>query len=108
MHTKKGTKKKSVPNDGKLIDALRRSLGDHAGRLRVADAFLLCGIDPGKATQDQIQQVGRTLRELGWERQRRSFDGVRTYAYVKGTRQQREEELVVEYDHSIHVEHTTN
>lgn len=95
----------------KLTDVLQHLLGDHTGRLRVADAFLLCGIEPGKATQDQIQRVGRALRELGWERQRRTFDGVRTYAYVKGTRQQREDELVVEYDlhtRSARVEHTTN
>jgi len=107
MHTNQGPKK-AMPKDLKLTDVVQRVLGDHTGRLRVADAFLLCGIDPGKATQDQIQQVGRALRELGWERQRRNFEGVRTYVYVKGTRQQREDELVVEYDHSVRVEHATN
>ena len=81
-----------------LLDLLHRALGNRTGRLRVSDAFLICGIEAGKANQDQIERFGRAIRELGWERKRRRFDGSLEYAYVKGSPTEREVELVVEYD----------
>jgi len=84
--------------DRALVEVLHRALGDRTGKLRVADAFLICGIEVGKANQDQIGRLGRAIRELGWERQRRRFDGVPEYAYVKGTAAEREIDLLVEYD----------
>ncbi len=84
--------------DDPLVDVLHRALGDRTGKLRVSDAYLICGIEPGKVNQDQISRFGRAIRELGWERQRRRFDKALQYAYVKGTPEQREVELVVEYD----------
>jgi hypothetical protein len=84
--------------DDPLVDVLHRALGNRTGKLRVSDAYLICGIEPGKVNQDQIERFGRAIRELGWERQRRRFDKSLQYAYVKGTTEQREVELVVEYD----------
>lgn len=84
--------------DDPLIDVLHRALGNRTGKLRVSDAYLICGIEPGKVNQDQISRFGKAIRELGWERERRRFDGVQQYAYVKGTTEQREVNLVVEYD----------
>jgi len=84
--------------DDPLADLLHRALGNRTGKLRVADAFLICGIEPGKANQDQIHRFGRAIRELGWERQRRRFGGDLEYAYVKGTPTERAVELIVEYD----------
>ena len=84
--------------DDPLVDVLHRALTNRTGKLRVSDAYLICGIEPGKVNQDQISRFGRAIRELGWERQRRRFDGSLQYAYVKGTATEREVELVVEYD----------
>lgn len=87
-----------LSNDDPLIDVLHRALSNRTGKLRVSDAYLICGIEPGKVSQDQISRFGRAIRELGWERQRRRFDGQLQYAYVKGTPSEREVELLVEYD----------
>jgi hypothetical protein len=87
-----------LAGDDPLIDVLHRALTNRTGKLRVSDAYLICGIEPGKVNQDQISRFGRAIRELGWERQRRRFDGSLQYAYVKGTATEREVELVVEYD----------
>jgi hypothetical protein len=84
--------------DDPLVDVLHRALGSRTGKLKVSDAYLICGIEPGKVNQDQIARFGRAIRELGWERQRRRFDGSLQYAYVKGTATEREVDLVVEYD----------
>lgn len=84
--------------DDPLVDVLYRALGNRTGKLKVSDAYLICGIEPGKANQDQIDRFGRAIRELGWERKRRRFEGALEYAYVKGTEKEREVELVVEYD----------
>jgi hypothetical protein len=88
----------SLHDDDPIVDVLHRALGSRTGKLRVSDAYLICGIEPGKANQDQISRFGRAIRELGWERQRCHFDGALQYAYVKGTTEQRKVELVVEYD----------
>ena len=84
--------------DDPLADVLYRAIGNRTGKLRVSDAFLICGIEAGKANQDQIERFGRAIRELGWERKRRRFDGQLEYAYVKGSTEQREVALLVEYD----------
>jgi len=87
-----------LAGDDPLVDVLHRALGTRTGKLRVSDAYLICGIEAGKANQDQIARFGKAIRELGWERQRRRFEGQLQYAYVKGTADQREVELLVEYD----------
>jgi hypothetical protein len=84
--------------DDPLVDILHRALGNRTGKLKVSDAYLIAGIEGGKASQDQIFRFGRAIRELGWERKRRRFDGKLDYAYVKGTDTEREVELIVEYD----------
>jgi hypothetical protein len=84
--------------DDPLVDILHRTLGSRTGKLRVSDAYRLAGIEPGKASQDQIFRFGRAICELGWERKRRRFDGALEYAYVKGNPAEREVELLSEYD----------
>jgi hypothetical protein len=84
--------------DDPLIDVLHRALANRTGKLRVSDAYLICGIEPSKVNQEQILRFGQAIRELGWERQRRRFDGSLQYAYVKGTATEREIALVVKYD----------
>lgn len=84
--------------DDSISDGLRRGLRNRTGKLRVSDAYLIGGIEAGKANQDQVARFGLAIRELGWERQRRYFDGVLSYVYVKGNEAEREVELVVEYD----------
>ncbi len=90
--------KEGLSGDDPLIDVLHRALDNRTGKLRVSDAYLICGLEPGKVNQDQIARFGRALCDLGWERARRRFDGALQYAYVKGTAAEREIELVVEYD----------
>lgn len=87
-----------LAGDDPLVEVLHRALANRTGKLRVSDAYLICGIEAGKVNQDQIARFGRAIRELGWERRRRRFDGSLEYAYVKGTAAEREVELIVEYD----------
>ena len=91
-----------LADDDPIIAVLHRALANRTGRLHVSDAYLICGIEPSKVNQDQISRFGRAIRELGWERQRRRFDGSLhgplQYAYVRGTPTEREVQLVVEYD----------
>jgi len=84
--------------DDPMIDVLHRALGTRTGKLRVSDAFLICGLEAGKVNQDQIERFGKAIRELGWERKRRRYKGKLDYAYVKGDETEREVELIVEYD----------
>lgn len=88
----------ALQDDDPIIAVLHRALGNHTGKLRVADAYLLCGIQPGTASLDQIKRFGIAMRELGWQRMRRRFDIGIEYAYVKGTETEREIALSVEYD----------
>jgi hypothetical protein len=87
-----------LAGDDPLVDVLHRALGDRTGKLRVSDAYLICGIEPGKANQAQISGLGRAIRELGWERKRRRLNGSVQYAYAKGTPEQREVVLAVEHE----------
>jgi predicted P-loop ATPase len=84
--------------DDPLVPVLDRVLKGWTGKLRVDDAYAIVGIEPGKATKDQIDRLGRAIRKIGFERRRRRFDGEREYAYVCGTEQEREVEIVVEVD----------
>jgi hypothetical protein len=95
---KSAAQEAELSGDDPLVDVLHRALANRTGKLRVSDAYLICGIEPGKVNQDQISRFSRTIRELGWERQRRRFDGSLQYAYVRGTAAEREVELIVEYD----------
>ena len=81
-----------------LAAVLHQTLGNLTGKIRVSDVFLVCGIALFDAAQEQREQLGYAIRELGWERKRRRFDGVLEYAYVKGTESERLVQLVVEYD----------
>lgn len=81
-----------------LVAVLDRALGDHVGKLRVDDAYRLAGIEPGKASQEQMERVGAAMRELGWDRKRKRFAGDLGYAYVKGTLHEQETALQVEID----------
>ena len=85
-------------SDDPIVAVLHRTIGNCTGKLRAYDAYSICGIEPGKASQDQIHRFNKAIRALGWERQRRRFDGVLQYAYVKGTTTEREVELIVEHD----------
>ena len=101
----------SAFSDDPIDDVLQRALGSRTGKLRVSDAFLICGIETGRATQDQIARFGRAIRELGWERKRRRFEDHLEYAYVKGNAAEREVQLIVEYDPhtlSVRIETATN
>lgn len=84
--------------DDPLVDVLHRALGNKTGKLRVSDAYLICGIEAGKVNQDLIERFGRAIRELGWERGRRRFNGLLQYVYVKGNLVERDVDLLVEYD----------
>ena len=101
----------SAFSDDSIGDVLHRALRFRTGKLRLSDAFLICGIEAGRATQDQIERFGRAIRKLGWERKRRRFDGAIEYAYVKGNAREREVQLVVEYDphtRSVRIKTATN
>jgi hypothetical protein len=79
--------------DDPFVDILHRALGNRTGKLRVSDAYRICGIEPGKTNQAQISRFGRAIRELGWERKRMQFEGSREYVYVKGNAAEREVEF---------------
>ncbi len=94
-----------------MVDVLRSALGDHTGMLRVANAFLLCGLEAHKVTQDQIKRFGQAIRALGWERKRCRRAGMIEYVYVRGNEIERKIELLVAYDphtKTARIGHATN
>ena len=72
----------------RVTTALAGSLGDVLGRLRATDAHRLAGFD--QRTPRVARLVGEAMRALGWERERCRFDGVITYAFVRGSYLERE------------------
>lgn len=85
-------------DDDPLVDSLSRHLSNITGKIRIADAYALAGIESGRATHDQITRFGHAIRELGWERAKRTMNGQRVYAYVRGEGMERDRELTVEID----------
>lgn len=67
---------------------LRSTLGDSCGKLRVADALALAGFDRPSFHRKRL--VALALRDLGWDRERRRFDGELLYAYSRGSVLERE------------------
>lgn len=72
---------------------LGEALGDVRGKLRAADVWHILEIEPGRATQEQNPRLDDAMRELGWERTKRRFDGRAGWAYVRGTETERMREI---------------
>ncbi len=81
--------------DDPFVMLLHTALADLTGKIKIVDCYRIIGIDPGDANQDQVTRLGSTMRELGWDRQQRRFDGKQAYAYVKGDTTERERALEV-------------
>ena len=54
-----------LADDDPLVDMLHRALANRTGRLRVSDAYLICGIEPGRVNQDQIMCFGHPRAGMG-------------------------------------------
>jgi hypothetical protein len=69
-----------------FVDALEAALGEvQDGRLTVRDAWLVVGMDPGKATQEDNVRLGEAMRALGWRRDKLRFnDGSPRRCYACG------------------------
>lgn len=67
------------------MEALRR----YTGKLAAADAWTIIGKPKDRRTQDDNFRLGRTMRELGWERTMRRFGGPPISAYVRGNSAER-------------------
>jgi len=98
FNPRKSSENKELQSDDPLIDMLHHTLAGRTGELRISDAYLICGIEPGKVNQDQISRFGKAIRELGWERSRPRLDRPPQYTYVKGTASEQKVKLIVEYD----------
>jgi hypothetical protein len=74
-----------------FADALEAALGEvEDGRLTVRDAWLIVGMDPGKATQEDNVRLGEAMRALGWRRDKLRFsDGSPRRCYAVGSGSQR-------------------
>jgi hypothetical protein len=81
------------PDDDPIPNILHRVLTNRTGKIRVTDIHCLCGIDPGKSSR--LTLLKSIMQSEGWERQRQRFDGTLQYAYVRGTSEEREVELVL-------------
>lgn len=93
----------AVEQDARRVDdpfvmALDETLRGWTGKIRIVDCWRVVDVKPGDATQDQQARLGSAMRELGWERKRRRFDGDLEYAYVKGTEKEREQLVAVKVD----------
>jgi predicted P-loop ATPase len=81
-----------------FISRLAAVLRDLNGKLKTEDAWTVVGVPPGQRTQDHNARLGEALRELGWERTKRSFDGVSQWCYVRGTEDDRKRAIHVFLD----------
>lgn len=66
---------------------LRDVLGAVRGKITVADVQVLAGIE--HPNDSNVRLVARAMHQLGWERGRCRFSGVRRYAYLRGSEDQR-------------------
>jgi hypothetical protein len=65
------------------IEVIDDALGDHYGKMRVKDAWVIVNVPTDRRTQDHNQRLGDAMRGLGWQRVQRRFAGKRDWAYVK-------------------------
>ena len=66
------------------MDVLANALGSLDGKIRTTDVWTILEIEPRNRNQAHNEAMGAAMRELGWERQKRRFDGIVLNAYVKG------------------------
>jgi hypothetical protein len=67
--------------DEVLIKALR----GHTGKLAASDVWNIIDKPTFRRDQADCIRLGRIMRELGWQRTMRRFDGQLRSAYVRGT-----------------------
>jgi hypothetical protein len=70
-------------------------LGDLKGKIRAADVWRIVDKPHPPRTHDDNFRLGLAMRELGWERTMRRFDGPPVSAYVRGTPSERRVPLCV-------------
>lgn len=64
---------------------LGEKLGDHEGRILVADIYDLVGLILVDVTPAQESSIGNAMRKLGWTRKRARRGGKLVYVYQRGT-----------------------
>ena len=71
--------------DDPFVSVFRDALGEHEGKLRAADAWIVLDIPVGIRNQDHNSRMGAALRELGWKKKMARFGAKNSEnAYVKG------------------------
>jgi predicted P-loop ATPase len=76
---------KEATEDNLFLDVLDKDLGEFVeGKINSADVWTIVDIEPRHRTQQHNDAMGAAMRELGWERTKRRFDGKVRWAYVKG------------------------
>lgn len=80
-------------------ELLEAALSGLVGKLRAQDAWSIIGkSEPGHRTQDDMNRLGECMRNLGWERRQRRFDGRVEWCYVKGNAAEKERSIVFDSD----------
>ncbi|WFU64841.1 VapE domain-containing protein [Bradyrhizobium brasilense] len=69
-----------------FVQDFEAALSGLSGMFRCVDAWTILGLLPGQRTQQNQNEIGTSLRKLGWERKRQRVNGVPTWCYVKGGR----------------------
>lgn len=79
--------------DDPFTMSLSEYLDVHTGKIRVTDVFELLGIPMHMRSTDQNTRIGMAMKALGWEHVQRRFGGNPEWAYVKGTKDERQYQL---------------
>ncbi len=78
-------------------EALEVHLGQRTGKVRAHDVWTIIGkADVGRRSQEDANRLGEVMRRLGWERIKRRFGNGPEWAYVRGSKAEREESLFVQ------------
>jgi hypothetical protein len=71
-------------------EALGIALGDFEGKIRAIDVWTILDIDPKHRKSIDANRMGTAIRDLGWERKQRRYDGGKPdWSYIKGPSEER-------------------
>lgn len=67
-----------------FVQMLSDVLRDRSGQIQMEEVWKIVGVPKGQRGQLEAVRLGEAMRELGWQKKRRRYDGQLKYCYVRG------------------------
>ncbi len=75
------------------LQILSDKLGDRTGKIRTQNIWDILEIPISHRNYEHNKRIGDIMRELGWTREKKRFGGKPEWAYVKGNKEEQNQEL---------------